>query len=86
MSRLEKRIAGLRDKPRGTSVDELISILVKLGFERRDRGRAPHYGYKHPRLPHIKLTIPKSQNPLKSYLIKQALTAIDMLMELEDDG
>lgn len=83
MTRLQKRIRKIQQNPRNVPCEELISVLLSLGFECRG-GKGSHECYKHPRLPEIKLTIPR-QNPLKSVYVVQALRAIYTLEELDDN-
>ena len=84
MTRLETRIQKLYESPRSVSSDELISILVSLGFELRGK-KTRHGVYRHPKLPHIRLVIP-DQNPLKEVYVKKVRGVIEELRELEDDG
>ena len=83
MTKLDKRIRKLEQGPRSVSSEELITILVALGFEHRG-GKGSQQCYQHPLLPHIKLTIPK-QNPLLQGYVKQALKVIHELRELIGD-
>lgn len=82
MTSLEKRIQKLRNQPRGISSDQLERVLDSLGFQER-KGRGSHKCFKHPQLPGVLLTVPK-QNPLYETYIKQALKAIDRLLEIEE--
>jgi predicted RNA binding protein YcfA (HicA-like mRNA interferase family) len=79
MTRLAKRIEKIERNPKNVSSDELISVLISLGFE-RSGGKGGHQCYKHPSLSHIKLTIPK-QNPLRRAYVIQALNAVHQLLE-----
>jgi predicted RNA binding protein YcfA (HicA-like mRNA interferase family) len=83
MTSLEKRIQKLRNQPRGISSDQLGKDLEALGFQER-KGKGSHRCYKHPELPDVLLIVPK-QNPLLPTYVKQALKAIDRLMEIESD-
>jgi predicted RNA binding protein YcfA (HicA-like mRNA interferase family) len=83
VTRLQKRIVKMRQHPRNVPSDELVSVLLSLGFERRG-GKGSHQCFKHPGLPEVKLTVPK-QNPLRRTYVVQALNAIHKLVELDDD-
>ncbi len=84
MSKLERRIAKLRENPQGASCDEVISIILSLGFVLRGKPTGSHRLYKHPDHPELILGIP-IQYPLKSVYAKKALEIIDRLMELEEN-
>jgi predicted RNA binding protein YcfA (HicA-like mRNA interferase family) len=82
VSKLDKKINRLRENPKNVSSRELKSILHSLGFELRG-GKGSHECFKHPRVPEVKITVPK-QTPLKKVYVIQALNVINKLMELED--
>ncbi len=79
MTRLAKRIEKIERNPGNVSSDELLHVLIGLGFE-RSGGKGSHQCYRHPDLPHVKLTIPR-QNPLCRAYVIQALNAIHQLLE-----
>jgi predicted RNA binding protein YcfA (HicA-like mRNA interferase family) len=83
VTRIEKRIQRIERNPNNVSGEELVSILASLGFECRG-GKGSHRCYRHPKAPHILLTVPM-QSPLRRVYVMQALKAIRRLEEVLDD-
>ena len=77
-----KRVQRLLDSPNNVRSDELIAVLLALGFEEKG-GKGSHRCYKHPDLPNVKLTVPK-QNPLRRAYVTKAIEAITELLDAED--
>ena len=75
MSRKEKLLRRLLEKPKDLRFDELEKIILWCGYS-HDRTKGSHAHYYKDGYP--TLTIP-IKSPVKSYLIKQ------VLMALEDD-
>lgn len=80
MSRLEKKIEKIRNNPRDVSSDDLISILLSLGYIDKG-GKGSHTCLRHPLLPGRPLTIPRNVFPR---VVKQVLKSIDELLEQTD--
>ena len=77
MSRKEKRLKRLLGQPSDLRFAELESVLLQAGYV-RDRTRGSHAVYVKNGYP--TLTIPV-RSPVKSYLIKQVLAAIEDLLD-----
>lgn len=78
-----KRVRKLLDSPSNVRSEELIAVLQELGFEEKG-GKGSHRCFRHPDLPHVKLTIPR-QNPLRRVYVTKALDAISELLDAEDE-
>ena len=77
MSRKEKRLKRLLGQPKNLRFAELERILLQVGYV-RDRTRGSHAVYVKDGYP--TLTIPVI-SPVKSYLVKQVLAAIEDLFD-----
>lgn len=84
MTKLEKRLANLRQAHRNINSSELIAILESLGFELRG-GKGSHKLYRHPDLPEDPITVPL-QRPLRPVYIKKAVNIINKLMERTENA
>lgn len=78
-----KRVHKLLDSPGNIRSDELIAVLLSLGFVEKG-GKGSHRCFRHPELPFVKLTVPK-QNPLRRAYVTKAIEAISELLDAEDD-
>jgi predicted RNA binding protein YcfA (HicA-like mRNA interferase family) len=74
----------LLDSPGNVRSDDLISVLLSLGFHEKG-GKGSHRCFKHPDLPHVKLTVPR-QNPLRRAYVTKAIEAIAELLDAEDEN
>ena len=79
-----KRVQKLLDSPGNVPSDQLIAVLLSLGFNEKG-GKGSHRCFKHPDLPGVKLTIPK-QNPLRKVYVTKAIEAISELLDAEDEN
>ena len=79
MSKKQKLLKKLLRKPKDLRFLELETILVSCGYE-LDRYNGRHAVFIKDGYP--MLTIPR-KDPVKSYLIKQVLTAIEDIIEEE---
>lgn len=80
MSKREKAIAKLRQNPKNVRFEEIESILIGIGFTRRQEGTSHAiftYG-KH------RLTVPHRKPFVLPVYVKQILEEIDKI-DLEDD-
>jgi hypothetical protein len=82
MSKKEKLLARLRQRPKDFTWDELASLLKKLGYEPGKKGKTggSRRRFIHPTAPPISLHKPHPQNILKRYAID------DILEKLESEG
>lgn len=80
MARLKKKIEKIRNNPRNVSQNDLISILLSLGYI-DEGGKGSHTCFRHPQLPGRPLTIPRTIFP---NIVKQILASIDELLEQID--
>ena len=71
MTKIDKRVLRLKENPRNVDCDELISIVIALGFDLRKR-KKQHRVCVHPDLPRVRLVIPE-QRPLKVVYVRQIL-------------
>lgn len=84
MSKKEKLIARLRQRPRDFTWDELTSLLISLGYREVRTGRTggSRRRFVNPSAATITLHKPHPQNILKRYAIDQILDVLkqeDML-------
>lgn len=83
-SRFAKLYSRIVQNPKDVSFAELDRVLKFYNFDRRQpRSGSSHYNYSHPKLAEI-LTIPKDR-PVKDIYVKQALAAIEKLLEESGD-
>ena len=79
--RREKLLAAIRNNPKDVSFGDLCNVLNRHGFTRHDPNGS-HYTFSHELLKEI-ITIPKKTPVLQVY-VKDALRAIDEVLELMD--
>ncbi len=84
MSRKEKLIAKLQQRPKNFTWDELTSLLKYLGYRKAKTGRTggSRRRFVHPSATIITLHKPHPQNALKRYAIDQVIDILrqeDML-------
>lgn len=83
MAKLNKLYNRIARNPKDVDFAELDKILKQYGFKCRQPGTgSSHYIYRHPDLPDM-LSIPKGR-PVKAVYVKQALAAIEKLVEKSD--
>lgn len=82
MSRKEKLVSRLKQKPKDFTWSELTMLLRSLGYRRIKAGKTggSRYRFVHPLAPPISLHKPHPQNTVKRYVID------DLLMLLESEG
>lgn len=80
MARLKKKIDKIRNNPRNASREDIISVLISLGYI-EDGGSGSHRCFRHSLLPGRPLTIPKK---IFQKVVKQVLNSIDQLLEQTD--
>ncbi len=82
MSKKDKLISRLRQKPKDFTWDELTTLLNKLGYEPLKTGKTggSRRRFVHQTSPPISLHKPHPQNKLKRYTID------DILEKLESEG
>jgi predicted RNA binding protein YcfA (HicA-like mRNA interferase family) len=77
MTKAHKDIDKLRQNPRHVCYDELVTILSRLGFEKRQDSTS-HVRFTHGN--HI-LVIPKRKPFLKSIYVNQVLKLLDEILD-----
>ncbi len=82
MSKKEKALEKLRQNPKNVRFEELVTILLSLGFEMREGGKGSHVVVKVPG--QNPLTIPRNRPFIKPLYVKLALELIDSLAEDND--
>jgi predicted RNA binding protein YcfA (HicA-like mRNA interferase family) len=78
MSRLDRRLARLRQAPSGVRPEELRTVLEAAGFVLKST-RGSHWVYHHPNGTRP-IVIPY-RRPLLPVYVRQALDAIDEVLE-----
>ena len=81
MSRVEKLLRRVLGQPRDLRFEELEGILLRCGYV-RDRTRGSHAIFTKAGSPTLTLPI---RSPVKSYLIRQVLIAIEADLENFDE-
>ena len=78
MSKKEKLIARLQQRPHDFTWDELTSLLKSLGYSEVKTGKTggSRRRFTHPNAPPISLHKPHPQNILKRYAIDHVLEAL----------
>jgi len=79
MTKADKDIIRLRQNPNHVRYEELVTILTRLGFQRKQDSTS-HVRFTHGN--HI-LVIPKRKPFLKPVYVKQVLKILDMFLEEE---
>lgn len=82
MSRIAKLLQRLLNQPRDLRFEELERILLRCGYS-RDRTRGSHAVYIKAGSPTLTMPI---RSPVKSYLVKQVLAAIEDDLEDFDEA
>ena len=79
MSRKEKLLAKLKQKPKDFTWDELITLLKALGYKQVKSGKTggSRRRFIHPTAPPIVLHKPHPQNVLKTYIVRDILDLLD---------
>ncbi|MBN1266794.1 MAG: type II toxin-antitoxin system HicA family toxin [Anaerolineales bacterium] len=77
----QKKIDRIRSNPRNVSGEDIISVLLSLGYVEQG-GSGSHRCFRHPQLPGGMLTIPRK---IFTKVVKKVLVSIDLLMELNED-
>lgn len=82
MGKKEKLLQQMRQNPKNVRYEQLESILLSYGFEKRE-GKGSHVVFKLPG--QRPLTVPRKKPFLKKIYVENALKAIDALIgnELE---
>lgn len=84
MTRREKQLRKIKDKRcRNVKVEELCSLVESYGF-RIDRVKGSHYIYKRPGYEGI-ITIPHHGSDVQPRICKQAINAIQEVIECYDE-
>lgn len=73
----------MRATPHGWKVAQLRRVLLAAGFSLSPIP-GKHDVYRHPLSTELFVTLPRHR-PVKAYLVKQALRAIDLAARLEED-
>jgi predicted RNA binding protein YcfA (HicA-like mRNA interferase family) len=82
MSKRKKRLERLRRNPKNVRPEELDSVLKEFGFI-PDFSAGSHVAYRHPS--GVRITVAAHGQHVPSYIVKQALKAIDMLAINDED-
>jgi len=77
MTKADKDIIRLRQNPNHVRYEELVTILTRLGFQRKQDSTS-HVRFTHGN--HI-LVIPKRKPFLKPVYVKQVLKILDLILE-----
>jgi hypothetical protein len=81
MTKKEKALARIRQNPKHVRFEELETILLRLGFKKRQDGTS-HAIFIFGR--HI-INVPKRKPFVKPFYVGLVLKALDTISELEDD-
>jgi len=79
MTKADKDIVRLRQNPNHVRYEELVTILTRLGFQRKQDSTS-HVRFTYGN--HI-LVIPKRKPFLKPVYVKQVLKILDLILEEE---
>ena len=81
MGKLEKLLEKIKNNPRHVRFEELDKILIRAGFiKRQTRKGSSHYVYKKG---NSILTIPYHEPHIKAHYVKEAISAIEGVIEDE---
>lgn len=83
MSKRKKRLEKLRRNPKNVRRDELDRVLQSYGFL-PDFTTGSHTTYRHDS--GTRVTVAAHGHHVPSYIVKQALKAIDSLEQMDDDS
>jgi len=81
MTKKEKALARIRQNPKHVRFEELETILLRLGFEKRQDGTSHAIFILDG---HI-INVPKRKPFVKPFYVGLVLKALDAISELEDD-
>ena len=78
MSRHDKLIARLKSRPKDLSWDELVRLLMALGYAEAKAGKTggSHRRFVHPNAPTIALHRPHPDKTVKMYVIDELLRVL----------
>jgi predicted RNA binding protein YcfA (HicA-like mRNA interferase family) len=82
MSKRKKRLEKLRQNPKTVRLKELDSILRDFGFS-PDFTAGSHTTYRHEH--GLRVTVAVHGQHIAAYIVKQAIAAIDSILETDDD-
>lgn len=77
MSKKEKRLAAIRNNAKGVRFDDLVALVLSVGFTAVRQGGS-HAIYQHPEHPAELLNLQSTKDgAAKPYQVEQVLTVID---------
>ncbi len=82
MSKRKKRLEKLRQNPKTVRLKELDSVLRDFGFS-PDFTAGSHTTYRHES--GLRVTVAVHGQHVVAYIVKQAIAAIDSILEITDD-
>lgn len=80
MAKWEKRLARMRENPRGWRYEEVARILERHGFVRPSKSGGSHRLFKHPSGLRVSL-VDAGKGHVKPVYVEEAVEAIDRLRE-----
>lgn len=83
MTTIEKQLKKLFEHPRNIRFSELDSVMLTLGYEKRQSGTGgSHYVYSHPDVDMLVVLVSHGRNDvLPDYQVKKALKSVKKLLE-----
>jgi len=82
MSKRKKRLEKIRQNPKSVRLQELDTVLQDFGFS-PDFTAGSHTTYRH--ATGLRVTVAAHGQHVPAYIVKQAITVIDSVIETEDD-
>lgn len=82
MSKRKKRLEKIRQNPKTVRLQELDTVLQDFGFS-PDFTAGSHTTYRHET--GLRVTVAAHGQHVAAYIVKQAITVIDSVIETEDD-
>lgn len=82
MSKRKKRLEKLRQNPKTVRLKELDSVLQDFGFS-ADFTAGSHTTYRHKN--GLRVTVAAHGQHVPAYIVKQAINAVDSILETTDD-
>jgi predicted RNA binding protein YcfA (HicA-like mRNA interferase family) len=79
MTKKDKALEKLRQNQKNVRFEELVAVLLALGFEMKEGGKGSHVVFKIPGQP--PLTVPRQKPFLKPIYVKMALEIITTLAD-----
>ena len=75
MSKKDKLLLKIQQRPKDFTWDELVTLLTAIGYKELKTGKTSGYRrrFTHPSAPPISLHKPHPQNTLKGYIIDDVL-------------